>query len=268
MNRRKQAWVNLIFLAVTLVINTLGAIGLINGMTQKEISDKYLTLITPSPSTFSIWSVIYSLLLISMIAMIINNNNSYYQRAVDQISKLFRISCILNIVWIVTFSFVLVEISVLFIFGFVITLALISRKLLEIHEGKRWLLPVSFGLYGGWLFIATVVNAAAALVKLNWSGFGLTQETWGIIMLIVAILLLIVVVLKIRNAIFPLPIAWAYFGINQFLKSPSGFNGEFPTLQTVALIGMSVLIIISVILFIRNHFSILPDYQNNGQIEK
>ena len=66
MNKAKQAWINLIFLAVTLVINTLGAIGLINGLTQKQISDMYVTLITPSPSTFSIWSVIYSFLLISI----------------------------------------------------------------------------------------------------------------------------------------------------------------------------------------------------------
>ena len=259
MKRVKQAWVNLIFLAVTLVINTLGAMGLINGLTQREISDMYVTLITPSPATFTIWSVIYSLLLISMIAMIIKKEDPYYQRAVDQISNLFRISCILNIAWIIAFSLVLVEVSVLFILGFVITLALICMKLLEIREGKRWLLPASFGLYGGWLFIATVVNIAAALVKLNWTGFGLTQETWGSIMLVVAILLLIGVVLKIRNAVFPLPIAWAYFGINQILNSPTGFDGEFATLEIVSLIGMAVLLIISVILFVRNHFAVLPE---------
>jgi len=259
MKRVKQAWVNLIFLVVTLVINTLGAMGLINGLTQREISDMYVTLITPSPATFTIWSVIYSLLLISMIAMIIKKDDPYYQRAVDQISNLFRISCILNIAWIIAFSLVLVEVSVLFILGFVITLALICMKLLEIREGKRWLLPASFGLYGGWLFIATVVNTAAALVKLNWTGFGLTQETWGSIMLVVAILLLIGVVLKIRNAVFPLPIAWAYFGINQILNSPTGFDGEFATLEIVSLIGMAVLLIISVILFVRNHFAVLPE---------
>ena len=76
----------------------------------------------------------------------------------------------------------------LFILGFMITLALICMKLREIRESKRWLLPASFALYGGWLFIATVVNSAAALIKLNWSGFGLSQETWGpSIMLVVAI---------------------------------------------------------------------------------
>lgn len=263
MNRIKKAWLNLILLLVTLVINTLGAIGVINGLTQKEISDMYVTLITPSPATFSIWSVIYSLLLIAVIVMIVKKDDPYYQKAVDHISNLFIISCILNVVWIVTFSFVWVEVSVLFILAFVITLALIDKRLLDMREGKRWLLPTSFGLYSGWLFIATVVNAAAALVKLDWSGFGLSQETWGIIMLIVAIFLLVIVLLKVRNVIMPLPIAWAYFGIYQFLKSAEGFKGAYPTLQIVALAGMAALILISAILFYTNHFSILPEAPKN-----
>ena len=54
MNIVKNAWINLIFLVVTLAINLLGAIGLINGFTQKQVSDMYVTLITPSPTTFSI----------------------------------------------------------------------------------------------------------------------------------------------------------------------------------------------------------------------
>ena len=258
MNSVKKAWLNLVFLIITLVINTLGAIGLINGLTQKEISDLYVTLITPSPSTFSIWSVIYSLLLISVIVMIVKSKDPYYQKAIDQISPLYLLSCILNIVWIVLFSFVLVELSVIFILAFLITLTIIGKKLMAIQEGRRWLLPLSFGLYAGWLFIATVVNAAAALVKLNWNGFGLTEQTWAIIMLVVAIALLIVVLWKIRNAVFPLPVAWAYFGIYQFLNSPQGFNGEYTTLPIVALAGAAVLVVVAVIQFARNRYAVVP----------
>ncbi len=258
MEKTRKAWVNLIFLAATLVINTLGAIGLINGFTQKQISDMYQTLITPSPSTFSIWSVIYSLLIISLIVMVVKKNDSYYQTAVDEISTLFRISCIFNMAWIVAFSYILIELSVLFIFAFLITLSLICQKLLKIQKGKRWLLPLTFGLYTGWLFIATVVNIAAALVKQNWDGFGIAESTWAVIILIVAVVLVILVLLKNRNAAFPLPIAWAYLGIYQFLKSPAGFKGEFALLQTVALAGMVVLIGAAAIQLYRNHFSVLP----------
>ena len=38
MDKLKKAWINALFLIVTLVINTLGAVGLINGLTQKQIS--------------------------------------------------------------------------------------------------------------------------------------------------------------------------------------------------------------------------------------
>lgn len=258
MERIKKAWINGLFFVVTLAVNTLGAIGVINGLSQKQISDMYLTLITPSPATFSIWSVIYTLLLISLIVMIVRKNDSYYDRAVDQISSLFRISCVLNIAWIVSFSYVLVELSLLFILGFVITLTLICQKLLTIQDKKRWLLPLTFGLYTGWLVIATVVNTAAALVKLKWNGFGLANDVWGIIILIVAVFLVIFVLSKIRNAAFPLPVAWAYFGIYQFLKAPEGFKGEFGLLQSVALAGMAVLIVVAAIQLYRNHFSLLP----------
>lgn len=258
METSKKAWINGLFLAVTLVINTLGALGFINGLSQKEISDMFVTLITPSPSTFSIWSVIYSLLIISVIVMIVKKDDSYYKSAVNQTSTLFWVSCILNIAWIVAFSYVQIELSVLFILGFVITLSLMCQKLLKIQDRKRWLLPLSFGIYTGWLFIATVVNIAAMLVKLKWNGFGITPEIWAIIILIIAILLVVAVLSKIRNAAFPLPIAWAYFGIYQFLNSPEGFKGEFGLLQNIALAGMVVLVVLAVIQFYRNRLSLIP----------
>jgi len=258
MDRTKKAWINLLALAVTLVINTLGALGIINGLSQREISDMFVTLITPAPSAFSIWSVIYLLLIISIIVMIVKKNDPYYERAIDQISTLFWISCILNIAWIIAFSYVQIELSVLFIFGFVITLSLICQKLLTIQDNRRWLLPLSFGIYTGWLFIATVVNIAAMLVKLEWNGFGIAADIWAIIILIIAVLLTIFVLLRNRNAAFPLPIAWAYLGIYQFLKAPGGFNGEFALLQTVTLIGMVVLIGLAVFQFYRNRYSLLP----------
>lgn len=258
MDNTKKAWTNALFLLVTLILNTVSALGLINGLTQKEISDRYITLITPSPATFSIWSIIYSSLILSILFMIIRKKDSYYQRAIEEISVLFWISCLFNIAWILTFAFVLIEISVVFIVGFVITLSLINQKLLKIQEKKNWLLPLSFGLYSGWLFIATVVNLSAALVKMNWGRFGIAEEIWGVVIVIIAVLLIIAVQFINRNAVFPLPIAWALWGINQFLKAPEGFGGQYPLLQTVSLIGAVVLIGAAAIRLYLNHFSLLP----------
>lgn len=256
--RRKQALINGVFFLVTLVVNGLGAAGKINGLSQKEISDRYVTLITPSASTFSIWSLIYILLLASILVMIFKKDDPYYQKAIDEISGLFRISSVLNIAWIVLFSFLFVELSVIFILGFVITLALICLKLLKMQTSKRWLLPLTFGLYTGWLMIATVVNIASALVKLEWGRFGVPEDIWAIIILAVSVGLVILVLIRIENAAFPLPVAWAYFGIYQFLNAPDGFKGQYELLQIVALVGCAVLIGAAAIQLYRNRFQIIP----------
>lgn len=257
MDRTKKAWINVILLIATLAVNGLGAAGVINGLSQKEISDKYITLITPSPSTFSIWSVIYLLLITSLLVMIFKKNDEYYQKAIDEITVLFWISCIFNIVWIVTFSYLFVELSSVFIFGFLVTLSLLGLKLRKIHTKKRFLLPLTFGLYTGWLMIATVVNISASLVKIEWNGFGIDKEILAVVTLIVAIVIVFFVLQSNKNAVFPLPIAWAYFGIYQFLKAPEGFDGAYALLPVVCLIGIVVLIGIAAIQLYKNEFSLI-----------
>jgi len=262
MKNKKYAWINAIFLAFTLIVNTLGAIGAINGLSQKQISDMFPTLITPNPPTFSIWSIIYSLLITSVIMMIIFKKDFYYQRALNQLSFLFPLSCLLNIAWIVSFSYVQIELSVLFIFVLVITLSLICKKLLQIQEGSYWLLPLTFGLYTGWLFIATVVNISVALINLEWNGFGITNETWTTIILILSVLLVIGVQSNNKNAVFALPVAWAYWGIYRSLGISEVFIGQYDFLQLTALAGMFILISSAAIQFYRNHFSLLPSLDN------
>lgn len=257
MNTAKKQWINGMFLVVTLIINTLGAIGAINGLTQKEISDMYQTLITPSPATFRIWAVIYSLLIIAIIVMIVKKDDFYYNRAANEITTLFRASCILNIGWIVCFSYIQIELSVVFIIALVISLLLICRRLLRIQEGRRWLLPLTFGLYTGWLIIATIVNIAATLVKLQWSGFGIGEEVWAVIVLVLASILVIILQINNRNAVLSLPVAWAYLGIYQLLSKDSGFDGQYGILQIVSLAGMVVLIAAAGIRFYKNRYSIL-----------
>ena len=259
METTTKAWLNVVFLLITLAINAMGVAGTINGVSQADISDMFLTLITPSPFAFSIWSLIYITLISSVIVMLVKvkQQDEYYLKVVDDISVLFWISCVFNIGWMVLFSFILIELSVLPIIGLVITLAVILMKLLKNHEAKRWLLPLSFGIYTGWLFIATVVNIAAALVKMNWNGFGLGESVWAVVILLIAGALIILVQLRNRNAIFPLPVAWAYFGIYQFLISPDGFNGQYGIVQVVSLIGMAILIGASAIQLYRNKFRLL-----------
>jgi len=259
MKVKTKSWINAILLVITLIVNGMGAFGLINDLSQKEVSDMYPTLITPAPSTFSIWSVIYTLLIISIVVMIIKKKDSYYKTAIDQISLLFWLSSALNIVWIISFSYNLIGLSTIFIFAFLIVMVLIVKQIGKIQTRGRWLLPITFGLYSGWLFIATVVNIAAWLVKIEWGRFGIAAEIWSVIILLVAVGLTLMVLVSTKNAIFPIPIAWAYYGIYNYLLAPEGFQGEYSLLQNVALLGVVLLIGLSVIQFYKNNYQIIVD---------
>jgi hypothetical protein len=259
MNNVKKSWINLLFIVTTLIVNGIGAAGIINGLSQKEISDRYLTLITPNPMTFSIWSLIYIFLIISVITMIVRKKDLYYQNALEEISVLFWISSVFNMVWIVFFSFELIVLSSLFIFAFLINLSLIGIKLRKIHQKGRVLLPITFGLYTGWLMIATVVNIAASLVKIEWNGFGIEHEILAAVTLFIAILLVYLVQRNNKNAIFPLPIAWAYFGIYQFLISPEGFNDVYNLLEMTCIIGLGILLVLSGAQFYSNKFEVITN---------
>ena len=252
---KKKVGINALFLTLTLIVNALGGFGFINGTTQSDVSNEYFTLITPSSTTFSIWSVIYGLLIASLVVMYLKRNEKYYEQVINKITPYFIISCILNMAWIVLFSFVLVELSTLFIFGYAIVLALICQQLMRLHEKNRWLLPLSFGLYTGWLMIATAVNVASSLVKLEWNGFGISDDLWALIILIVAAALVIGVSLAVRNAALPLSVAWAYFGIYQNLLNEH--SGDYSLLGIVAIGGLVVLIGYAGIQFYKNQYQVV-----------
>lgn len=69
-------------------------------MSQKAISDKYHTLITPAPFTFSIWGIIYLLVLLSLIMMIAKEKETKVKILINIFTPIFLLSSILNILWI------------------------------------------------------------------------------------------------------------------------------------------------------------------------
>jgi hypothetical protein len=61
--------------------------------------------------------------------------------------------------------------------------------------------------------VATIANIAAALVSVGWDGFGLSDETWAILVLVVALLITLTVIVTRRDIAYSLVIVWALAGI-------------------------------------------------------
>src|SRR5688500_13792065 len=96
-------------LVAVLVVNILANALPINGMNTGEISDQYPSMFTPAGVTFSIWSVIYLMLIGFIVYAWRNRNDSRVQALLPG----FIMTCVLNVSWILVWHNLLPVVSVI-----------------------------------------------------------------------------------------------------------------------------------------------------------
>ena len=213
MNSFKLSFSNLIMLILVFVFNFLTGTGRINNLSQADISAMFPTKITPAGFAFSIWGVIYALVLIAVLWMLFKHSDRRMSEVIYAVGWWFNLSCLANILWTITFSYLRLPLSTLLIFILLVSLTTILMRLSKLNVKVKAIFPLAFGMYAGWVMIATVVNIAASLVQIGWDGFGLSQILWASIILVVALFIVFYVTYRTTNVIIPLPVAWAYFAI-------------------------------------------------------
>lgn len=250
---------NIIVFLATLFVNQLGATGKFNGMGQKDVSDKYKTLITPRGFAFAIWGIIYTLLFVTLIYFFVQRNDPAVAELILLTSSLFIASSVFNMCWIVSFSYEKLGLSNIFIFGMLISLMTIIGKIYEYHTNfPSTLAGSAFTLYASWVFIATILNISLYLVQKKWRGFGISDSIWTIFILFVAIILVLIYLFIYQNALFPIAIAWAFFGIYSSYSKGITKPEMASIIQKILAFGIVVFIIVSAFIFIRNGYSIFP----------
>lgn len=247
------AIVNLIVYFLTLGVNYLGSSGFFNGQSQGDISDQYLTLISPAPFTFSIWGVIYSLVLITLIYFFVKRKQRNVSRLILLISPWFLLLSLCNMGWIVAFSYERLGISTILIIGMLFSLLVIIGKIYTHRfEVPSTLAGISFTFYCAWVTIATVVNVSLLLVQLGWDGFGISYSVWTLIILGVAVAFVLIYISRYKNAAYPLPLAWAFFGIYGSYSSGRVAPELGTAIQWFLIAGIVIFLIAAVWRFIRN----------------
>src|SRR5512133_3141843 len=169
-------YLNLLLFAGMIVMNYLANALPLNNKTTGELSDMYPNLFVPAGLTFSIWGVIYLLLVGYCIIQFSGSN----QIAIGSIGWLFAVTCILNASWIVAWHYQKLPLSLIIMVCLLNYLILINIRLTAVAQG---LMKAAFGIYLGWICIATIANVTALLVNYNWNGFGLSDVTWTITMI-------------------------------------------------------------------------------------
>ncbi|MCI0750419.1 MAG: tryptophan-rich sensory protein [Flammeovirgaceae bacterium] len=199
-------------LVAVLLTNILANSLPINGLTTREISALYPSLFTPAGITFSIWGFIY-LFLIGFIAM------QWMKKEIqvpEQLSKLFWLTCLFNVTWILSWHYLLPGLSVLIMFMLLVALVkifLIEREMKFTTFVERAFIRFPFTLYFAWICVATMGNIAAFLLSVGWDGGFFTEGTWTVMMMMAVTGLSLYIMLRFHAQFFCIVIIWALFGI-------------------------------------------------------
>jgi hypothetical protein len=204
-----KRWLNVIAFLLVVLVNYLSNALPLNGQTTGEIYNRLNVLFTPAGYVFSIWSLIYLLLGIWIIRQFPKGRRglSIYQNT----STLFVLSCILNSAWVVLWHYEFFVTTVAVMLSLLLTLIALYKKVQISDPGLFDRLP--FSIYLGWISVATIVNISYVMVYLKWDGFGLSNVTWTILMLIIATLFSIWFNMANRDRVYPLVFIWAFIGI-------------------------------------------------------
>ena len=230
-------------------VNALANILPINGVTSGEVSDSYTNLFAPAGITFSIWGLIYLLLFfysIYQFGIFQKEEDPYKEDLFKRIGILFSISSILNAVWIFTWHYRIIEVSLIIIIAMLVLLIMINNitKGASLSLKDYLFIRFPFSIYMGWITIATIANVTTLLVKLGFDGFGISEVVWTIIVIVIGLIIASLTILRNRDAAYGLPVIWAYIGIYIKHISKDGWNAEYSTIIFTTVASIVILVMV------------------------
>lgn len=247
----KRIWKR-IAVAVSAVVAVIGAYvgsGAAGGTPIQDAAGGTLsassTAIAPDGPAFSIWSVVYAGLIgYAVLQLFRTANDERHERLVVPAV----LSLLLNAAWILSVQFgflwasepIIVALLVVLIWTFTILRRTPSRGVVE-----AILTDGTFGLYLGWVCVATAANTAAVLTAAGFRGFGLGQDPWGVVAAAVAGLVGVLIALWGRGRLAPMAsVAWGLAWV-----AVARFEGPLVSVPTAvaAVVAAAAVVVVTVV---------------------
>ncbi|MFN5439192.1 MAG: hypothetical protein ACK5AB_04680 [Bacteroidota bacterium] len=248
MNPKLNAFLNLAGLSLVIAVNALANILPINGLNTGQISGFYPNYFVPAGFTFSIWGIIYIMLIgfvVFSIAISFGAADTASAKIMDQISLPFQVTCLLNAGWIVAWHYLQLGFSLIIMVGLLVFLAKIFIRIRKLEKPSRvsygfWL-EQPFIVYLAWISVATIANVTALLVGIGWQG-GLVHPTiWSTAMIFVGYILGNYFILKFKKHGYAFVLCWAFFGIYSNQIGDSKLVGYAALFACSALLAFSII---------------------------
>ena len=206
---------NILAFVVTVIVNGLASSLTLNGRTTAEVSDLYFTLVTPAGYVFSIWGVIYTLVLVFSVFQALPSQRG--KLFLQKINVLFILSGVFNVAWLFLWHYDQIVLSVALMFALLAALISVYLRLgigkTSVTLKERLFVHLPFSVYLGWITVASIANVSSALVSIQWDGFGLAGDLWAVLVIAVALLITLVVIATRKDIAYSLVLVWALIGI-------------------------------------------------------
>lgn len=235
----------LLAFAGMVIVNWMATVGKINGIATAAVSDKHFTMFTPMGYTFAIWGIIYLFLAVYVLYQLIAKDRSE-EGAQSKIAFWFVLSSIANAGWLFMWHYDKIIFSVIIMGVLLFCLINILSLIFGLNRvsGSTIGLEIPFGLYCGWITVATVANLSVMLVDLGWERLGISEFVLTIILLAVAAFTAVAVAGETRNIAYPLAVIWGLFGVMSRYIGSFQLDWTNQSMWIVFVIGFSVLILL------------------------
>lgn len=246
--------------AATLVVNFLANSLPINGQTTGDVTRRFEVYFVPAGYVFSIWSLIYlGLIAYSVYVFLSLGRGRADSGAARAIAPWYLLTAVANCVWLFTWHhnvFALSLLVMLVLLGSLIVIYRLQDARPATSTLERWTVHIPFRVYLGWISVATIANATITLDDAGWSGFGLSEPAWGVIMVLVASALGLVMALRHNDIAFAAVLIWALIGIAVRLSETTNVMGA-------ALAGAAALVVAVIVVALRRNPT--PDVRNRAE---
>ncbi|MDN4649182.1 tryptophan-rich sensory protein [Curtobacterium sp. PsM8] len=242
-------WMRKIVIAVSAVVAVVGSFigsGAAGGTPIAEAADGALsassTAIAPGGPAFGIWSVIYVGLIAFAVWQFLPRTADRARH--DRLAVPATLSLLLNAAWILSVQFGYLWLSESIIVALLGVLAwafVVLRRTRPSGRLEAVITDGTFGLYLGWVCVATAANTAAVLTAAGFRGFSLGQDVWGVVVAAVAGLVGVLVAVTGRGRISPtLSLGWGLAWV-----AVARLDGPLVSVPTaVTAVGATVVVVV------------------------
>jgi len=226
-----------------MVMNTLANTLPLNGITTGDVSFKYPNLFQPTGMTFSIWGLIYILLLAYVIyqfSTIGKPISDEMKQLFFRVNLLFALASLLNALWLISWHYDKIVISTVIMVLLLVTLIWIG--LLTPTLGM--LTRTAFSVYLGWITVATIANVTIMLVKLGIPSFSQGSVFMTSFILVIGLVIAWLWVIKTKDIAYGVVIIWAYTGIVMRHFNHLELNKAYPLIYTTAISSILMIVLV------------------------